>query len=340
MKDNPFYKYIQVHKANIYSKIEEAIPTREPLGHYDLLADYPRRQGKYIRPGLLLLVCEVLGGDVEKILDVAAAMQLSEDWILVHDDIEDGSLTRRKGPALHEREDSSLGLALNAGDALHMVQWQVLMKARDVLGPEKTFALFDEMSAFLLVTAEGQYLEMKWTKDNFFVSEEDYYRMVDRKTGSYTIGGPMRLGAICADASPGVLSDLDQLAVPLGRAFQIHDDWLNIYSEDDQDKDFRGDLVEGKRTLLIHRAHELANTAEKTWLKESFGKPRAKRDSDDFKNKVVDLFNEYGCKDWVRNIALENAQRSRDLINGFPWLDDDGKRRLNEVVDLIILRDY
>lgn len=336
---NPFFQFIVEHKQSVYSKIEKAIPSREPSGHYDLVADYPGRQGKYIRPGLLLLMTDILGGSIEDSMDVAAAMQLSEDWILIHDDIQDGGLTRRDGPTLHTMEDSSIEIALNAGDALHMIQWQALLESRNTLGPERALALFDEMSNFLLVTAEGQYLEMKWAQDNLFVGVDDYYKMVDRKTGSYTIGGPMRLGAICAGADTSIMDDLDTLAVPLGRAFQIHDDWLDIYSEH-LDKDTCGDLIEGKRTLLIHRAYEQATDEEKAKMREMFGLSREDRDADDsFIPYVLSLFDKYGCEQWVRDIALENAQASRDIINGFAWLDDEGKKRMNTVVDLVILRE-
>jgi len=314
---NPFFQFINTHKQSVYSRIEQAIPTREPLEHYDLVGDYPKRQGKYIRPGLLLLMTDILGGSIEDSLDVAAAMQLSEDWILIHDDIQDGGLIRRGSPTLHTREGSSIELALNAGDALHMIQWQVLFQSRSALGPEKPLILFDEMSNFLLVTAEGQFLEMKWTQDNLFVGVDDYYKMVDRKTGSYTIGGPMRLGAMCAGADDPVLDDLDRLAVPLGRAFQIHDDWLDIYSQE-LDKDKCGDLIEGKRTLLIHRAHEFATDEEKAKMNEMFSRSRDDREADDsFIPYVLSLFDRYGCEQWVRDIALENAQTSRGLINGF-----------------------
>lgn len=338
IKDNPFFHFILKHKDEIYRIIRSNIPDREPVLHYDLISDYPERQGKYIRPGLVLLMAELLGNKAESAYRPAAAMQTSEDWILVHDDIMDGALTRRDKPALHVRKDASLELALNAADALHIIQWKILLDPGNS-SVDIQQKLFNEMSDFLLVTCEGQFLELLWTKDNLFVGIDDYYRMVDRKTGLYTIGGPMKLGAITAGASDQILTDIDRLATPLGRAFQIHDDWLDIYSES-LDKDKCGDLIEGKRTLLIHRAHELANEEERAKLEEIYSRTRKEREQDETVIPfVTGLFEKYGCNQWVRNIALENAQTSRNLINGFEWLDEDGKRRMNEVVDLIILRE-
>lgn len=65
--------------------------------HWEIMREYPERKGKYIRPGILLLMVEALGGDVNKALNTVAAMQISEDWILIHDDWEDGSMERRGG---------------------------------------------------------------------------------------------------------------------------------------------------------------------------------------------------------------------------------------------------
>ena len=336
---NPFWKYVQGHRREVFKEIEKAIPRREPKGHYDLVLDYPRRMGKYIRPGLLLLTCEILGGDVKKVMKVACAQQLSEDWMLIHDDIEDGSVLRRGLPSLPVMKGSSLGLAMNAGDALHMVMWKTLLDVRHDLGTETAIRLFEEFYEILLRTAEGQYLEMRWTLDNAFVSEKEYYNLVDRKTGAYTIGGPMRLGAICADAPPKVLRDLDRLSVPLGRAFQIHDDWLDIYSHD-LDKDLYGDIIEGKRTLLIHRAFSKASSKDRAHLHELMGLPREERARDgDCVHVFLEMFDRYGCKEHVRSIALDNAQRSRKIIGGFSWLDRKGKNLLLDVVDLVIKRE-
>lgn len=336
---NPFWTYVVAQRGSVFKEIKKAIPRREPKGHYDLVSDYPRRMGKYIRPGLLLLTCEILGGDIKKVMKVAAAQQLSEDWILIHDDIEDGSVLRRGLPALPEMKESSLGLAMNAGDALHMIMWKTLLDSRKELGTETALRLFEEFHDILLRTAEGQYMEMRWTLDNAFVGEKEYYKLVDRKTGAYTIAGPMKLGAICAKARPNVLRDLERLSVPLGRAFQIHDDWLDIYSKD-LDKDLFGDLIEAKRTLLIHRVYDKASKADKARLKEIMGLPREERARDgDCVHVFLEMFERYGCKEHVRNIALENAQRSMKIIKGFSWIDRKGKRRLLDVVDLVIKRE-
>ena len=86
--------------------------------HWDMVFDYPRRMGKYLRATLLILTAKAIGiADHKKLLKTAAAMQISEDWLLIHDDIEDQSILRRGKPALQKIYGSEL--SINAGDALH-----------------------------------------------------------------------------------------------------------------------------------------------------------------------------------------------------------------------------
>jgi geranylgeranyl diphosphate synthase type II len=92
--------------------------------HYQITSDYSFRQGKYLRPSLLLMTAGSLGLDIQKAIPTAAAMQISEDWILNHDDIEDDSQERRGLPSLHHQIGTPL--AINAGDALHALNWQLI----------------------------------------------------------------------------------------------------------------------------------------------------------------------------------------------------------------------
>src|SRR3989344_3960571 len=120
-----FTSVLKEKKPAVYETILRYLPNPEKTWveeHWKAVRDYPDRQGKYIRPTLVLLMCEMLGGDSEKALLTAAAMQTSEDWILNHDDIQDKSEERRGKPTLHRIY--GLNIALNAGDASHMIMWK------------------------------------------------------------------------------------------------------------------------------------------------------------------------------------------------------------------------
>ena len=89
-----FKEYIEMHREGIYSKINEYIPNREPKEYYEIVREYVTRQGSYRRPCLLMLSGEMFGAKYDDLLLPAATIQLSEDWILMHDDIEDDSELR------------------------------------------------------------------------------------------------------------------------------------------------------------------------------------------------------------------------------------------------------
>ena len=332
---NRFETLIDQHREKIFEPIRQNIPTGYPEKHYEMVSDYPQRQGKYIRPGLVLLSTKLFGGNIENAIITAAAMQCSEDWILIHDDIEDQSEVRRNEPTLHKKY--GLEHALNAGDTLHMVMWKILMANRTVLGYEKTFELFDEMNAFLLTTAEGQYLELSWIKDkNLTLSEEDYYRMVDRKTGWYTIIGPLRLGARIANVSDRTLEQLVKFGIPLGRAFQIHDDWLNIYGKN-IGKESYGDIFEGKRTLLLIHTLNNANEKEREFIKKIYTLDR-KDKTQEMVDEIRDIMNKYSTKEEIRKKTENYATESLKELEKIETKDNEAKEILKDAIDYIVNR--
>lgn len=213
---------------------------------WEINKTYPERKGKYIRPTLVLLTALALGSDTEKAKKVAAAMQLSEDWILIHDDIEDHSLTRRDKPTLHELY--GMELALNAGDALHMVMWKIISD----IGNAK---ITNEFYNMLFRTALGQGVEQIWTNEKRKITQDEYFFVTEGKSAYYSVAGPMRLGAIIAESNENQLNKISDFGLHLGRCFQLVDDILDV----SQDKN------EGKATLVTTDGIEIA---KKLALKE------------------------------------------------------------------------
>jgi geranylgeranyl diphosphate synthase type II len=277
--------------------------------HWDMIAEYPKRRGKYIRPGLLLLACEAMGGDVRKAIKTAAAMQLSEDWILVHDDVEDGSMERRGRPTFHIMY--SPALAINIGDALHMIMWKVLIDNELVLGERKAHAVFDEFYKMLMRAAAGQTAEIKWTEENKInLKYEDIYFLLDGKTTYYTIAGPLRLGAIIAGATKEQLKQIFQLGLPLGRAFQIRDDLLNVVGDRKKyGKEIGGDIIEGKRTVMIIHLLKNANKTDKKKVIKIMNKSREKKTLKDVA-LVIDMMHKYGSIKFAQKKADEFTEQA------------------------------
>jgi len=192
--------------------------------------EYPERKGKYLRPTLVLLVASALGVNNKLILKVASAMQLSEEWILISDDIEDNSDKRRDKPTLHKMY--GVELAINASDTLETIMWKIVTDCKNPL-------VFDEFYRIILRTTLGQGVEQIWTNKKERLTDQKYFFVADSKSAYYSMAGPMRLGAISVGATKNQLEKITEFGLHLGRCFQLVDDILDL----EQDK------KEGKTTL-------------------------------------------------------------------------------------------
>lgn len=284
---------------------------------YELLRDYPTRGGKMLRGRLLVHAAEAFGGDLEAALSVAAALELFQNWVLIHDDVEDDSDERRGRPALHRRV--GMPLAVNVGDALHVYMWDLLHRL------QTTHRTADRVRAEFLHTihrtAEGQHLDLAWvSQGRFDIDEADYLRMVVLKTSWYTVTAPLRLGALCADAAPP--SQLTEAGADLGAAFQIRDDVLNLLPDAGAyGKEFAGDLYEGKRTLILAHLFAHAGAADREELTARLGKPRSERTAGDVE-RVLAAIERYGSAAYAQKRAEDLARRGlaslRQALAGAP----------------------
>ncbi len=281
---------------------------------YKLIQDYPSRQGKNLRGLFILLSCEAHGGRWQDALDVAVALELFQNWVLIHDDIEDDSEERRGTPALHKQV--GMPVALNVGDALHVYMWQVLNQEFI------TSTIRKEFLEMIHRTAEGQHLDLSWIAQNRFdVSEAEYLEMVTLKTAYYTVVCPLRLGAMCAGAVPD--ERFIQAGKDLGVAFQIRDDVLNLSESDGYGKEFAGDIYEAKRTLILSHLFATTEPAEKTQLSACLTKARQAKTAEDIQC-VLDAIKKYASLTYAQNVAEVKAK------TGLALMQDIGKTLPNQ----------
>jgi len=333
-------KVLESKKAVIWPELKKYLPDREPKFHYDMVRNYPERGGKYLRGGLILLACEAFGGDPAKAVRTAAAMEASQNWILIHDDIQDHSDERRGKPCLHKLV--GVEQALNAGDALHIIMWKMLADNRELLGEKKAFEIINYFYNMLLVTAEGQAIEMKWIEDKTLgMTEEDYYKIIDTKAGLYTITGPMKLGAMIAGADTAKLKLLDEFVLPFGRAFQIQDDVLNLTADAKKyGKEIGWDILEGKRTLMLVHLMSHCSRDEREPFEAVYAKPREQKTQSDIEY-VLNLMRKYGSIEYARKKSFEfAAQAQRIFDTKFSFLKEGpAKEGLRAAVDFVVKRE-
>lgn len=320
-----FDAYVDNYKDKIYKRICEYIPDREPKEHYKWVREYTDRQGKYGRPGLIVLWCELYGGSPEKAILPAACMQASEDWILVHDDWQDGNTLRRGKPTLHTIAGDYF--AVNAGDAMHMVNWKMVHDAAKTLGKEGE-EFYNRFYEMLLVTAEGQYYDMDLTKrvkDIRKFSLEDYYRSISAKTPYYTIYGPMQFGAVVAGhGSNEELDRIKEYGYPLGIGFQMKDDILDCTADEKVfGKSIGTDIYEGVKTAILWHFVRNANDGDIRKVEAVYAKDRKDKTPEDIRT-VIDLFVQNGSIDFAKqkmeefgNTAIEKfEQNSKNIPEG------------------------
>lgn len=324
----------------VYDRLYSYLPLKDPLRHYKMVRDYPLRKGKGFRASLCLFACEAFGGDPDKAMGTAAAFQASQDWILVHDDIEDGSKLRRKKRTLHRKY--GIPLAINAGDSLHVIMWRILQDNKDILGNEMAFKIMGEMTNILMITTEGQYMELAWVRNKRFdITEEEYYEMTRRKTGIYTFVGPCKLGALISEkASREDLDAMEEFGTPAGIAFQIRDDVLNLTGDEEKvGKEIAGDIYEGKRTLILIHLLKKCDDQEKQKVIEIYSK--RKKDKTDVKY-VWQLMKDYSSIDFAQRrgeALIEKAKRIFHTKFAEKIPESKAKEWLAEALDWVIQRE-
>lgn len=310
--------------------------------HWKVTKDYPERQGKYLRPTLLILTGEALGIDKKYLLNTAAAMQASEDWLLIHDDIEDDSNLRRGNPALHKIYGDEL--AINAGDALHVIMWGILKDNFKILGNNKSIEVLDEFYRILSRTTLGQGVEISWAKSNkTSFNDKDWFFIADGKTSYYTIAGPMRLGAIIGSANNNQLEKLANFGKALGRCFQLVDDLLDLTS-----KNYRGkgqimgnDIYESKRTLVLGHLLRNASSADKKRLAKILRKTRDQKTQKEVV-WIITKMKDYGSFDYARSVAKSLRNLSlRIFEKDLKFLSREPARtELKMLINFVLEREY
>ena len=288
--------------AQVRAVLPAFLPKGQPAGYlYDLLPDYPSRGGKMLRPSLCLAAARAFGASAEEALLSAVGLELLHNALLIHDDIEDESETRRGRPALHK--EIGLGLALNVGDAMALAALRPLALNLERLGPRLASTIFAETERMAWETVEGQAMELGWRRDNAQgVTEADYLVMVMKKTCWLTTIYPLRLGGWIGARGAADFEALTRLGFFLGAAFQIQDDILNLEPDASYGKELAGDLYEGKRTLMLIHCANAAAPDERARLFAFLAQPREARSAEDVA-WILDLMDRAQSISYARGVA-------------------------------------
>jgi len=329
--------------------LPQTIKTKEIQLLYDMMRDYPSRGGKGLRGSLCLLWCELFSGKKNDALVTASALEIFQNWILIHDDIEDGSDMRRGLPALHKK--FGVELAINTGDALHGKMWELLLTNRTIVGTEATLGVLFEFARMLNETTEGQHMDLSWSLQNDWnIDEPDYLLMVTKKAAWYTCITPCRLGLLISqnvEKEENLSKLMDQIVdfgTHLGIAFQIVDDVLNLTADETKyGKEILGDLYEGKRTvMLIHLLRKISGDQRKRVI-ESLSKPRPAKSAEEM-NWIYDLMKNSGSIEYARRLAAKHSTSAMEIFDEIAAKQSDLHPRIyaqtRNLLEYLTSRDY
>ncbi len=258
------------------------------------LRDLCLRGGKRARPALLVAGYRAtsVSAKLEPALDAGVALELLHAYFLVHDDWMDRDETRRGGPSVHaalakrfRSREIGEASAILAGDYAVAMAAEAL--ARVEMVPARAMgvlACFAQMQADAVI---GQQLDL-------LANTGDVEKVYELKTGSYTVRGPLRMGALLAGANPRLLTALDRFALPVGVAYQLRDDLLSAFGNPEATgKPFGSDLKSGKNTVLLQTALKRARGRNHRILRSVVGNPKA---SDAEVRQAVEVLERSGAR--------------------------------------------
>jgi geranylgeranyl diphosphate synthase type II len=336
-----FHARLSSYREAALARLLAAVPQREPQHYlYQPLTSYLSRTGKGFRPALCMATCEAFGGDASDALGPAAAIEMLHTAFLVHDDIEDESELRRGLPTLHAEQ--GIPIALNAGDMMTALSARILRQNLPDLGQTLTAGVYDEFEHMMQESLEGQAMELGWMRDNRVdITDEDYLRMVLKKTCWYSFIHPCRIGALIGTRDRVDLDRFNRFGSYLGTAFQIQDDLLNLTGDERRyGKEIGGDLLEGKRTLmLIHLVRQL-DTRQAARVTAYLGQPRAARSAHDM-GWILGLMRLRGSLDHARKVTKQLAGAALyEFTQAFGDVpESDEKTFLNQIISYMVSRD-
>ncbi len=310
---------------------------------FDFVVDFCGRGGKRIRPILLAKGYEAVGGkDADEIIRASISIELVEAYLLIHDDIIDEDSIRRGGPSFHRmagkwrNEHFGVSAAIIAGDMLGGLATQIIMETS--FPAELKLRAIRELISAEIECFHGELYDVV-LEDEDEVTEEDFFKMVDLKTVSYTTIAPLVMGAILGKGSSKQIEVFREYGKLLGRAFQVIDDILGTFGEEERTgKPVGSDIRQGKKTLLLLYAMEnlqLTESCEEVeFLQHCIGNKDLKHDE---LKRVRKIFKNCGALEYSRNLAIEYVKKAKLVLDSSDFKAET-KEFLNYLANFIIER--
>jgi geranylgeranyl diphosphate synthase type II len=306
---------IEDYKIAFLDYLAKKVTIKEPKNLYEPIDYIMNLGGKRLRPILALMSCDLFGGDYRKALDASLAIEMFHNFSLVHDDIMDNASLRRGMATVHEKWDLNTGVL--SGDAMLVKTNQLFEPYNDRLY-KKLMVLFNETA---LKVCEGQQLDIDFeTRGD--VTIQEYLKMISFKT-AVLVAASLKMGAFIADAEELEAQKIYNYGLNLGIAFQLQDDYLDVFGEGDFGKKHAGDIIENKKTWLYLKTLAVAEADDKRRLVSLY----STKDSSDKKiTEVTLLFEKYEIPNLIK-LEIENYTK-RAFANCSDLTINDNNKQL------------
>lgn len=300
----------------INSRIKEINIVGEPKELYEPISYILNLKSKRIRPILSILSFSLFDNNIKKIIDPSIAIEFFHNFTLIHDDIMDNAEIRRGYKTIHKKWNKNIGIL--SGDLLMIFAYKMLEDIK-----EKNFkSTISRFNQIAIQVCEGQQLDMNYESSKI-ISEQEYLNMIKLKT-AVLIGFSLELGGIIAGQDKKTSGLLYEIGEHLGISFQLMDDYLDVFGGAEFGKKIGGDISSNKKTYLIIKLLEKADSADKKLILELI-----KNNSDD--NKKIKIISELMKKYSIDKIAINKIEFFFD--RGFKLLDSlpSKKEKINEI---------
>ena len=300
-----------LEKVNTY--INQMSYQREPRELYEPIEYELSLGGKRIRPVLMLMAYNLYKEDVDSILPQAVGLETYHNHTLLHDDVMDKADMRRGKPTVHNVWSENA--AILSGDAMLILAYKLMADCPN----DKLKGVLELFTQTTLEICEGQQWDMEFER-RMDVTVDEYMEMIRLKT-SVLLAAALKIGAMLAEAPENDADKLYEFGVKMGLAFQLQDDFLDVYGDPKVfGKNIGGDILCNKKTFMLITALSQANEAQRTelekWLAAYDYVPEEKI------SEVTRIYNEIGvgalCEQMIESYyaqglsALENVAISTE----------------------------
>ena len=322
-------KKIAVKAEPIEKALREYLKIREPRKLYDATAHIPLAGGKRLRPVMALITCEMVGGDSEKAVPFATALETIHNFTLVHDDVMDDDDLRHGVDACHTIY--GLSTAILAGDTLFAYAFEMITDC-DIEDGIKA-DLVKNVAYVVRKIAEGQQMDINFEEEET-VDAKEYLEMIRLKT-SILFGAAAYGGAKIGGTSEKEARKLEEMATNVGLGFQIWDDYLDATaSEEILGKPSGSDIRQGKRTLLVIEA---LNRAEESDRKRLIDILDSKNTDKEIK-EAVNIMNQSGALEECHKQANKYLEDARKTLSNYP--QSEARELFEELLKYMVTRGH